>query len=87
MKQFTASDVHRPESAFPRIYCDTSQLAHCPLDWQKRGLSQTASGYGSKLTSSFKISYEGKLYRLYTICFSNSGSTYFTVKGRKIYVS
>lgn len=62
-------------------------LVYCPLEWQKQGLSQTASGYGQKLTQPYKINYEGKLYRLYTTCFSNVGSTWFVTKGKKIFVS
>jgi hypothetical protein len=27
-------------------------VEHNPLDWQQRGLQQTASGYGARLTSS-----------------------------------
>ena len=36
---------------------------------------------------SYKINFEGKLYRLHTTCFSNCGSTWFTVRGKKIFVS
>lgn len=89
MKNFTSSDVSNPETAFPKIYLGEYQkeLKDSPLWWHVKGLSQTASGYGAKLTSRYKISYEGKEYRLYTTCFSNAGSTWFTVKGRKIFVS
>jgi len=89
MKHFTESDISRPESDFPHIYLGEyrDNLADCPLWWHTQGLSQTATGYGAKLTSRYKIHFEGKLYRLYTICFSNAGTTYFTVKGRRIYVS
>ena len=69
------------------IHTDAANLILDELDWQKAGLSQTASGYGRKLTSAYKISFNGKLYRLYTICFSNAGSTYFTAKGKQIFVS
>ncbi len=89
MKTFTYTDITNPDSSFPRIYLGEyhKDLAHCPLDWQKRGLQQTASGYGGKLTSAYKIHFNGKLYRIYTICYSNAGTSYFTVKGKKIYVS
>lgn len=88
MKNFTQADVQNPESDFPRIYLDNEyDLIDSPLPWQSLGLQETASGYGRKLTSHFKISFEGKQYRIYTTCFSSSGSSWFKVKGKKIYVS
>jgi hypothetical protein len=89
MKNFTQADVHVYDSItkLAHIYAEKNQLVYSPLDWQRRGLQQTASGYGKKLTNSSKISFEGKLYRLYTTIFSNVGSTWFTVKGREIFVN
>ena len=97
MKNFTQADVSYPwgqvaaNNTSPcagcgKICVEGNQLVYSPLPWQVRGLQQTASGYGRKLTNSNKISFEGKLYRLYTTIFSNSGSTWFTVKGKKIFV-
>jgi hypothetical protein len=97
MKNFTQKDVSYPwgqvaaNNSSPlagcgKIYVETSELLCSPLWWQKKGLSQTRSGYGRNLTNSCKISFEGKLYRLHTTIYSNSGSTWFTVKGKKIFV-
>lgn len=86
MKLFTDADVSNSDSDYPRIYAERSELVEEPLSWQKQGLQQTASGYGAKLTSSLKINFNGKLYRLYVTIYSNNGSTWFTVKGRRIYV-
>ncbi len=85
MKNFTSQDLAQGLS-LPTIYAEKADLVLSLLPWQKKGLQQTASGYGSKLVNPYKISYEGKLYRLYSICFSNSGSTYFTTKGKRIYL-
>jgi hypothetical protein len=87
MKKFTVADVKDLDSDFPRIYLDTSELQDAPLWWHEKGLSQTASGYGRKLTTSHKISYNGKLYRIYATCISNVASLWFTVKGKRIYVN
>lgn len=62
-------------------------LIDSPLDWQKRGLQETASGYGARLTTNWKIRYQGKDYRVYCTCFSNSGSCWFKAKGKKIFVN
>lgn len=56
-------------------------------DWMQRGLQETASGYGMKLNSGYKIDYCGRLYRVYVTQISNAGSAWFTVKGVRIYVS
>lgn len=88
MTLFSNEDVDR-SGTFPTIYLHNyyPQLVYAPLDWQKRGLHQTASGYGAKLTNSYKINYCGRLYRLYTTIWSNVGSTWFTVKGERIYIN
>lgn len=85
-KNFTDSDISGADSQFPRIYCDKSELVYDPPEWMRRGLQQTASGYGSKLNSGMKIRFNGKLYRIYVTIWSNSGSSWFITKGRRIYV-
>lgn len=59
-----------------------------PLDWQIRGLQQTASGYGSKLTSSRCIIIDGEKRprRVYVRCYSNSGTAYVIIKGQEFIV-
>lgn len=88
-KHFTEADVraHTCIAWAGSIAAETSELIDAPLDWQQRGLQQTASGYGRKLTTSRKISFCGKVYRLYCTCFSNSGSVWFKANGRTIYVN
>lgn len=56
-----------------------------PLDWQNRGLQQTASGYGRKLTTSIVVRLEGekKTRRVYCTCYSNSGSLWIVLNGRR----
>lgn len=90
MKQFTDKDVrqHGAITGAGSINTNgTEDLVYSPLEWQKRGLQETASGYGAKLTNSYKISFNGKLFRLYTTRYGNAGSTWFKVKGRTIYVN
>jgi hypothetical protein len=88
MKNFSSKDLINPASRFPTLFVDSlKDLVSSQLPWQKAGLQQTTSGYGAKLTNSYKVSYEEKLYRIYTTCYSNSGSSWFTVKGQKIYIS
>lgn len=91
-KCFTEKDVIRSLSTssdsgtYWRIQADHSNLLYDPPKWMQQGLQETASGYGRKLNSGYKISYCGKLYRVYITIFSNSGSSWFVAKGQKIFV-
>ena len=62
-----------------------SDTIDAPLWWQEQGLTQTATGYGVKLTTRRKIRYKGRLRRVYATCFSNVASCWIQVKGEKIY--
>jgi hypothetical protein len=58
-----------------------------PLDWQKRGLSYTASGYGSKIpTSRIAICNDGRERRIYCRVYSNAGSCFIVYKGNPLFV-
>lgn len=86
-KLFTDADLDETGWA-PKFFTNDfkSDLVYCPLPWQKQGLQQTASGYGAKLTSSYKVNFNGKLYRIYHTCYGNASSAWFIAKGKKIYV-
>ena len=53
-----------------------------PLDWQLKGLQETASGFGGKLTTRYMINYKGRLRRVYSCCYSNNGTLYVKIKGK-----
>ena len=53
------------------------------LWWQKHGLMYTASGYGPKIPTRYKVRYNNRLYRVYSACFSNCSSEYIIIKGEK----
>jgi hypothetical protein len=86
MKTFTDNDL-QPWAGSYGLFADRSELVDAPLWWQSKGLQQTATGYGSKLTMTQKINFNGKLYRLYCTCYGNAGSVWFIAKGKKIYVN
>ena len=89
MRKFTNADAVEHGAVKNAMLINTDSLAdlvHCPLPWQSRGLSQTATGYGAKLTTGHKISFCGRLYRLYNTCYSNCGSVWFIAKGIKYFV-
>lgn len=58
-----------------------------PLWWHLQGLQQTATGYGRRLTTRYKVRYEGRLYRVYATCFSNVASNWIVAKGAKLHIA
>ena len=91
MKHYTEQDVE-PSGAMPGAgKIDTENYRedcqHSPLAWQRRGLQETATGYGARLNTGYKINFCGRLYRVYCTCYSNSGTCWFKAKGRTIIVS
>ena len=62
-------------------------VEHNPLDWHKRGLQQTASGYGKRLTSpNVVVLPDGCKRRIYITQFGNAGSAWITLDGRKLFL-
>jgi len=57
-----------------------------PLWYHTKGLMQTASGYGNKLTTSTMVKYRGRMYRVYCACHSNVGSLYIISGKKKLYI-
>ena len=60
-----------------------------PLWWQLKGLTYTASGYGSKIPTDYMVyvNETKRWYRVYCTIYSNSGSCWVTVKGQRYYTS
>ena len=57
-----------------------------PLWWHDKGLSYTASGYGSKIPTRYKVKHAGRWKRVYMVIFSNAGTCYILHKGAKVTV-
>ena len=57
-----------------------------PLDWQKRGRSFTASGYGKKIPTTNVLYLFGRRYRIYCDIYSNAGTSYIVYQGEKVIV-
>ena len=89
MKLFNTADTaeHRSVANARTLNASWEDFQLAMLPWQKQGLRQTASGYGARLTTAYKINYNGRLYRLYNTIYSNIGSVWFKVKGQIIFVN
>lgn len=66
-----------------KTIAEDQPLIDSPLWWHDKGLSQTATGYGGKLTTRYKIAFNGKKYRVYATCISNCTSLWFTASGKR----
>lgn len=58
-----------------------------PMRHHKLGLSFTRTGYGTKLPTVYKVQYNGRWYRVYSICCSNVSTEYILVKGERVTVT
>jgi hypothetical protein len=58
------------------------------LWWQRRGLQQTATGYGAKLATKYLLTVPDapRPYRVYAICYSNVASFYILRKGQRLFL-
>jgi hypothetical protein len=87
IRAFTLADCDEIDSWDKlRISADRSELLDSPTWFHLRGLSETASGYGKALTNPSMVWFEGKYRRIYTTIFSNSGTSWFRYKGKKIVI-
>ena len=69
-----------------KIRVTRSELIDRPLDWQRRGLMETRTGYGAKLRTRYALRYAGRTRRLYCCCYSNSGTLFIIVRGERVIV-
>lgn len=57
-----------------------------PLDWQRRGLQKTATGYGTKIPTLHTVNFQGRERRIYVDICGNTGHTYIIVNKEKVTV-
>ena len=50
------------------------------------GLQYTATGYGTKLPTRYMLRFDGRWYRMYSICYSNVSTEYVLIDGEKVTV-
>ena len=74
------------ENAPHRIKAALKDLVVGEPQWMQRGLSPTASGYGKKIPTRYKLRYNNRLYRIYGCWFSNVLTTYIVSRNRTIIV-
>jgi len=58
-----------------------------PLWWQDKGLSFTASGYGSKIPTVLMVKHHNRMKRVYLMIYSNSGTCYILDHGKRLIIT
>ena len=66
----------RPDGSRDSFATVAVDLIDAPLSWQLKGLQQTASGYGSRLVTPYKVKFNDKWRRVYCRQYSNAGTLY-----------
>ena len=56
---------------------------YAPMPHHIAGLSWTASGYGARIPSSSMVHYLGRWRRIYTSIWSNAGTAWVRVRGKR----
>lgn len=90
MKLFTTQDTtpHGAVAGALSLSIEYPKDLHSAPLWRHRqGLQKTASGYGGKIESSHKLSFNGRLYRIYHTCYGNASSAWIKAKGVTVFVN
>ena len=69
-----------------KIRVTRAELIERSLDWQRRGIQETRTGYGPRLKTRYMLRYAGRLRRIYCSCYSNSGTCFIFVHGERVIV-
>ena len=79
-------EFRRTDGHLTAIDIDTLEQKQQLLPWQERGLSYTASGYGSKIPTSRMVRVDNRWRRVYCTIYSNIGTCWFVQDKQKVIV-
>ena len=51
-------------------------VRHVPLDWQRAGLTWTATGYGERIPTEYQVKVAGRWRRVYAFQISNAATLF-----------
>lgn len=83
MKAYIHGKSLQDDGSLSSLWTVTVEVKQALLDWQKRGLSYTRRGYGSKIPTEYMVKFQGRWRRVYCCIFSNSGTLYIGNFGKK----
>jgi len=64
----------------PRLVGDVFADAHAPR------YGQTVTGYGGKIPTRYRVTYAGRVRRVYVMQYGNAGSAYVIVGGADVFL-
>ncbi len=70
-------------------YLKDSHPDHKVIDWKFTGhpwSGRDADGYGKKIPTHRGVVINGRKHRVYVVCYSNAGSEYVIIKGKRYYL-
>jgi hypothetical protein len=76
MKAYLHTHEKRLDGTWDCLLTRAVECREKPLWWQEKGLSYTASGYGSRIPTSYQIHVNGRWRRVYCRIYSNVGSLF-----------
>ena len=65
---------------------ETVELMRRPLPHHVAGRQYTATGYGAKIPTEWVVELAGRVRRVYCTIYSNAGTCWVTVGGRRVVV-
>ena len=80
MEAYVHIKAERAPGVYDYFLTVSVDVKRAPLEWQKAGLSFTASGYGARIPTEYMVKYNGRWRRVYAICYSNVSTLFI---GRK----
>jgi len=76
MQAHIHSKTYRTDGNVDTFYTESVEVIEKPLEWQQRGLSFTATGYGKRIPTLYMVKHGGKWKRVYCCIYSNIGTCY-----------
>lgn len=76
MKAYLHGSRIRPNGDRDTFWTQSVDAREAPLWWQDRGLSYTATGYGSRIPTRYMVKFNGRWRRVYCRQYSNAGTLY-----------
>lgn len=62
-------------------HTDPTLVTEIVIDAEAPSYGQSASGFGGKVPTRYRIRYAGRMRRVYVMVYGNDGSAYIVVKG------
>ena len=76
MKAYLHGSHVRPSGDRDTFWTQSVEARESPTWWQDRGLSFTATGYGSRIPTRYMVKFKGRWRRVYCRQYSNAGTLY-----------